>query len=186
MRRTIVGMKRIAATWVLTLTACAAGQSVVLAPPDQQERHTEHVGTFTAIYEPPIKHAAKPTVVLGSGSNEQNCYVTYDFEDVPHSYCEDAAQSGRTDVRMYLRNFHGTNGEFTALLEQGSKCDPLRIAREKAIHNAVFNENKQITATFDFQEKGRNDITVACTYVDPKGVSKAGTAKYNILAYPRR
>jgi len=173
-------MKYIAA--ILILSVCAAGQSVVLAPPDQQTHPTAHTGTFTAIYHPAVKTNLKPTVVLGSGFDEQNCYVTHDSENVPHSWCEAAyGATGRTELDMYLRNFHGANGKFTALLSEGSKCDPLRTARDGLIHEAVSNENKQITAAFDYQEKGRRDITVACTYTDSKGIIRSGTARYNII-----
>jgi hypothetical protein len=178
-------MKLIAAN-ILLLTVYAAGQSVVLAPPDQQEHHTEHVGSFIAVYHPPIKHSMKPTLVVGSGADEQNCYVTYDDDNVPHSFCESAVQWGTTDLRMYLRNFHGANGEFTALMIEHGKCDPLGDARAAIIRTAVNKENMQVTSTFDYQEKGRSDITVSCTYVDSKGITKMATARYNILVFPRR
>jgi hypothetical protein len=175
------GMKRTAVTLVL-LTACAVGQSVVLAPPDQQVHPKEHTGTFTATYHPPVKNTMKPTVVLGSGLDEQNCYVTYDFENVPHSWCEHAhGATGRTDMHLYLHNFHGANREFTALLAEGSKCDPLRAIADSVMRSAFDNENTQVTSTFEYQEKGRSDISVACSYVDSKGFTKAGTAKYNVI-----
>jgi hypothetical protein len=170
-------MKRTAATLVL-LTAYAVGQPVVLAPPDQQEHHAEHVGTFAITYEaPPPPHTTKPTLVLDMPGGDVSCYTYTDFEDVLHSYCEDKPRSTVETVRstLYLRNFHGVNGAFVALPTEGAKCDPLRSMVDNAI-TAHLN-----SVTFEYKES-HNAITVACAYVDSKGHARQGTAKYDVIA----
>jgi hypothetical protein len=137
-----------------------------------------------AYVQPLPENKAVPTVVLeGLPDGNLYCYANTDSAGTIHSYSEGPRDPAEhTREVLYLRNYHcegllrpcSATGEYSAILEAGSKCDPIRAAIADA-------EAKRLQSVSFYFTGTRLGISVACSYVDAKGKTKQSTAKYSVL-----